>query len=107
MIRRDPGDGALGLLPEGSAMPIGPDYSWGRARHVDVTTRRAVGDAALVLWEASPLRRRNASHSSMLFLGEASPVERSCASRSASWSSSSLRTSCHIHTTWFVGGSER
>jgi hypothetical protein len=69
MTCRGPGDGALALLPEASATPVGPDDSWGER---GTLTRRAVGrrPAALVLWEASPPRRRNASRSSPLLWGE-------------------------------------
>ncbi len=51
MICRGPGAGALGLLPEASAMPIGPD---GSREERGMSTRWAVEAAALVLWEASP-----------------------------------------------------
>jgi hypothetical protein len=71
-ICRGPGDGALGLLPK--ATPIGQDDS---REERGTSKRRAVGAAALVLWEASPLRRRNALHSPPLLWGEASPGERS------------------------------
>src|ERR1700679_1128606 len=70
MVCRGLGGGALALLPEASATPIGPDDS---REERGKSTRRAVGAAALVLWEAPPLRRRNASRSSPLLWGEASP----------------------------------
>jgi hypothetical protein len=66
MVCRGLGGGALALLPEASATPIGPDDSREESGpgECGTSTRRAVGAAALVLWEASPLRRRNASRSS-------------------------------------------
>jgi hypothetical protein len=56
MICGGPGDGALALVPEASATPIGPDDLW---EDRGTSTRRAVWAVALVLWEASPLRCDN------------------------------------------------
>jgi hypothetical protein len=64
IICRGPGDRALALPPETGVTLIGPDDSW---EEHGTSTGRAVGMAALVLWEASPLRRRKPPRSSVLF----------------------------------------